>query len=389
MKKSLELRAQLDEKRNALRDLLAADTPDPDKIKEVTAEIRSAETQYTAQLTLEETEAQEAQRAFQNDPQLAALESRGSIGEIVCAVIENRNTTGETAEYQQELGLPTSAIPISMLTEHRAATVAPANTGRTQGEILGSVFPQSMAAWLSIPMPTVEAGSRSYPVLTTGATASAPNKAGVVAESDGVFAASDMKAGRIQASFLFAREDAATMPGMDEALRRELSDALLNKLDAVIIEALISGGTASDQTGKTADYGVFTDLLHGAVDGAYASDAMDIRCLFGSTSYQLAASAFSNSTTKLAPTAAQRLQNESGGLRVSSNMPAAASSKQKGILRRGMRMDAVCPIWSGIEIIVDNVTQTQKGQIIVTAVMLHAVQVLRKGGFIIPEFKTA
>ena len=88
MKKSLELRAQLDEKRNALRDLLAADTPDPDKIKEVTAEIRSAETQYTAQLTLEETEAQEAQRAFQNDPQLAALESRGSIGEIVCAVIE-------------------------------------------------------------------------------------------------------------------------------------------------------------------------------------------------------------------------------------------------------------------------------------------------------------
>ena len=327
-------------------------------------------------------------QAVNDDPQFQELTQRGSIGEIVSAVLDNRETTGETRELQTELNLTANQIPLSMLTEQRAATVAPANVARNQGEILGSVFPQSMAAWLNVPMPTIPAGSRSYPVLTTGATAAAPNKAGVVSESDGVFAATDMKPKRIQASFLFAREDAATMPGMDEALRQELSDALVSKLDAQIITAIIAGGTASDQTSKVADYGIFTDLLHVSVDGAYAPDPMDIRCLFGSDTYKLAASAFSNSTTKLAPTAAQRLRDESGGLRVSSNVPATASKKQKGILRLGNRMDAVCPLWQGVEIISDNLTQSQKGQIIVTAIMLHNVSVLRKGAFVIPEFQT-
>ena len=315
------------------------------------------------------------------------------LGELFCATIEGRSATGATAELLKELKLSSNQIPLSLLTErsgveHRAATVAPANTARTQGEIVGSVFPQSQAEYLSIPMPMVEPGSRSYPVLTTGAEVKTPNKAAVVAESSGVFAATDMKPKRIQASFLFAREDAATMPGMDESLRLELSDALMSGLDAAIIAAIIAGGTGSDQTSKVADYGIFTDLLHGSVDGKYAASAMDIRCLFGSDSYKLAASAFSNATTQLAPTAAQRLGDESGGLRVSSNVPATAGKNQKGILRRGMRMDAVCPLWQGVEIVVDNVTQSQKGQIIVTAVLLHNVAVLRAGGFVIPNFKT-
>ena len=393
MKKSIELRSQLDEKRNALRDLINASDPDSAKIREATKEVRNAETKYTAQLTLEESEKAQAQRA--SDSQFVDLESRGSIGEIVCATIEGRSATGETAELLKELKLSSNQIPLSLLTErsgsgveHRAATVAPANAGRTQGEIIGSVFPQSQAEFLNIPMPMVEPSSRSYPVLTTGATASTPAKAGVVSESSGVFAATDMKPKRIQASFLFAREDAATMPGMDESLRLELSDALMSGLDAAIIAAIIAGGTANDLSGsKVADYGIFTDLLHGSVDGAYASSAMDIRCLFGSDTYKLAASAFSNSTTQLAPTAAQRLGDESGGLRVSSNVPGTDTKKQKGILRRGMRMDAVCPLWQGVEIVVDNVTQSQKGQIIVTAVLLHNVAVLRAGGFVIPEFK--
>ena len=61
MKKSIELRAQLDEKRNALRDLLAAEKSDPDKIQEATQEVRNAESKYTAQLTLEESEQAAAQ----------------------------------------------------------------------------------------------------------------------------------------------------------------------------------------------------------------------------------------------------------------------------------------------------------------------------------------
>ena len=56
--------------------------------------------------------------------------------------------------------------------------------------------------------------------------------------------------------------------------------------------------------------------------------------------------------------------------------------KQNAIVRRGMRKDMVAAIWDGITLIPDEITLAAKGQIIViTAVMLHAVKILRKAGF--------
>ena len=71
----------------------------------------------------------------------------------------------------------------------------------------------------------------------------------------------------------------------------------------------------------------------------------------------------------------------SGGVRVSAHVPAVASKKQNAILRRGMRRDAVAPVWEGVTIIPDEVTKAKAGQIVITAVMLHAVKILRADGF--------
>ena len=45
-------------------------------------------------------------------------------------------------------------------------------------------------------------------------------------------------------------------------------------------------------------------------------------------------------------------------------------------------MDAVAPIWEGVTIIPDEVTKAATGEIVLTAVMLHAVKVLRSDGFV-------
>ena len=49
----------------------------------------------------------------------------------------------------------------------------------------------------------------------------------------------------------------------------------------------------------------------------------------------------------------------------------------------------VAPVWEGIGIIPDEVTQAKKGQVIVTAIMLHAVKILRTDGFYKTQIQTA
>ena len=396
MKKSLELRGQLDKHRNALRDLLASsDSPDSAKIQETTNEVRSAEAQYTAQLTLEETEEREAKRAF--DPQRAELESRGSVSEIVSSVLEQRSTTSETAELQQELNLSGNQIPLCLLNqhraqsvEHRAVTPAPSNVARNQGEIVPAVFPRSAAAFLSVMTPTVDVGSQVYPVITKNAEVKSPAAAGTAGETTGAFAASNLEPKRLQASFFYNREDRAKFANMDMALRQNLSDALSDALDAKVIAGLIAGGTALDRKANLAIYKNFvTDMCYGAVDGKYAATAMDIRIVMGSESYGLAANTFANTTTTLAPTALDRLIAASGGVQVGANVPAAASSLQKSIVRRGMAMDAVAPIWEGVTLINDEITKASTGQIVLTAIMMYDFAVLRKDAFVIPELKVA
>ena len=68
-------------------------------------------------------------------------------------------------------------------------------------------------------------------------------------------------------------------------------------------------------------------------------------------------------------------------MRVSANVPDAASNKQNALVRLGNRPDMVAPVWGAVTLIPDEVTLADKGQIQLTAVLLHAVKILRTGGF--------
>ena len=77
-----------------------------------------------------------------------------------------------------------------------------------------------------------------------------------------------------------------------------------------------------------------------------------------------------------------RLVAITGGVKVSAHVPAAAANKQNAVIRLGMRRDMVAPIWEGVTLIPDEVTKAANGQIVLTAVMLHAVKILRSDGFL-------
>ena len=120
-------------------------------------------------------------------------------------------------------------------------------------------------------------------------------------------------------------------------------------------------------------------FAYSQVDGKYAMTAGELRLLVGSDTYAHMATVYRGDSSDLDALAS--LMTATGGVRVSANMTAVSGDKQNVVIRRGDRQDAVTPIWEGISLITDEVTQAKAGEIIVTAVMLYAFKVLRADGF--------
>ena len=122
-------------------------------------------------------------------------------------------------------------------------------------------------------------------------------------------------------------------------------------------------------------------FAYGRVDGTYASTVGDIRSVVGSHTYAHASGVF-RSTNAGDRAALEDIMSVTAGVKVSAHVPAAASNKQNGVIRLGSRRDMVAPIWEGVTLIPDEITKAANGQIVVTAVMLHAVKILRAAGLL-------
>ena len=323
------------------------------------------------------------------DRQRRELEQQANVGQLVYDLLNGRSgTDGQMAEYQKEHGLASNEISVRMLRddeiETRAVSAAPGNVGQNQMPIIDYVFPQSAAAFMAVDMPTVGVGESVWPVLTSVLSVHTPAEHGAAAETTGAFSAEVLSPARLQASFFYSREDRARFAGMDSALRENLSMGLADGLDKQIIQGTngLTTGTnlANHNVSAETTYALYRDhLLYSRIDGRYAAVSGDIRVLMGSDTYAHAASQYRGNSDNA--DALEALMRASGGVRVSAHVPDAASSKQNAVVRRGMRRDMVAPVWENVALIPDEVTKAENGQIVITAVMLHAVKILRTAGF--------
>ena len=268
--------------------------------------------------------------------------------------------------------------------ETRAATAAPGNVGQNQDTPIPYVFPQSVAGFLGIDMPTVGVGEAVFPVLTKELDVRTPAENADADETTGTFSADVLAPSRIQAAFFYSREDRARFMGMDESLRMNLSAGLADGLDKQIVAGtnglLTATNLANHAAGAVTSFDSYLkELAYGRVDGRYAGTAGDLRVVMGSGTYAHAGASYRNNSVDR--TALDRLMEITAGVRVSSHVPAVAANKQNAVIRRGMARDMVAPIWDGVSLIPDEVTKAKQGQIVITAVMLHAVKILRADGF--------
>ena len=250
--------------------------------------------------------------------------------------------------------------------------------------ILPHVFPQSCGAWLGVDMPTVGVGEAVFPVLTKELDVRTPAENAAADETTGAFSAEVLSPSRIQASFFYSREDRARFAGMDEALRENLSMGLADGLDKQIIagtNGLLTGTNLDNHNVSTqTTYALYRDqFAYGRVDGRYASMTSDIRVVMGGETYSNASAQYRGNNDNM--DALMSLQSALGGVKVSAHVAAVSGTKQNAIIRLGMRKDMVAALWSNIALVPDEITLISKGQIQISAIMLHAVKILRTDGF--------
>ena len=374
-----KIQIRMSETREKVNDLATAESAvDISRRETLVGELKAQEVELRAAI-----EAEGVAHTSPETREWADLSGKFDLGEMFTNVMEHRASSGAIAEVQRERGLAANAIPTEMLMEKRAVTPAPGDVGQSQSEITGFVFPQSVAAFMGIPSPIVPVGDATFPVLTSDPAAGVPAEGTAQAETTGAFTSDVLQPGRVQASFSWSRESAARFSMMGDALREALQGGIADKLDKEILqgaEGLLTDTKLTAHAQATAStYATYVaELLYARVDGRYAFDTGDIRVVMGSDT-------FGNAATKL-PTngeenALARIRNDSGGVRVSANVPAAASNKQNALVRLGNRADMVAPVWGQVTLIPDEVTKAANGQIILTAVLLHAVKILRVGGF--------
>ena len=279
MKESTGLLLKLSEQREKVN-TFAEDgaAEDLDKLKKESIEL---EAKYRAAVTAEE-EGEERTTQGSEGREYLGLLGKASVGRIVHAVASGRQLDGPEAELLKHHGdLPGNAIPLAMLApdpEKFAAATVTGDEPSDTGEVLGIVFPQSVAAWCGVVGSTVPTGQRQVPVLSTGATASVPVKGVAVAESTAAFTVTTLTPKRISAAVRYDRADAATFEYMDSSLRMNLRNAISDKMDAEILtratapKGLLTFGTdpTKNAAGVTNATHALTAIFAG-VDGKYAS----------------------------------------------------------------------------------------------------------------------
>ena len=378
--------------RQRLNELLQVETRSAEEQTEMEAltnEVNSKEPELRAALAAEDDQQEVVTTADAETRELRQLTEKASVGDILLATFEKRQTEGAPAELQKHYGLGSHQVPLEMLrvdrgVESRAAATVPASIGdASQAQVVTPVFASGDGAFLGIERPTVPVGDAAYPVLSTVPSVKGPfTDSTEAAQTDAEFVATNLSPERLQASFSYRRTDAARFAGLDAALRLALNGGLQEALDKQAISGtdglLTATNLDNNNVSNVSTFALYlSGLLYGRVDGRFARTPSDVKMIVGAPTFAHASAAYKGNNSD--ESGVERLQEKSGGLMVSAHVPDVASNRQNALIRLGMaRGGAIQPLWEGISLIVDEYTRAAHGEIIVHAVLLSNFAITRK-----------
>ena len=368
-------------------------------------ESREVRTRYTSALVAEGEDehlkgAQFGASGTSEDRAYRELVTKADVGEIFEAVVEKRATVGAASELQQHHKLTSHQVPLDALRdqaaeEHRDVATVPTNVETGQQPTIPPVFARGDMAYLGVSQPSVPVGDAVFPILTSRPMVRGPFTGSDEAnETNATFEGDLLKPSRVQAAFRYRRTDAARFAGMGESLRSALTEGLGEALDKEGVSGtnglLTSTNLPNHNVSALTTFALYmSQFIYGRVDGRYATDAAMLRTVVGAPTYAHMGSVYR--ANNVDDPAAQIINARTGGVRVSAHVPGVSSNKQNTIIRLGSRMDLVQPLWEGVSLILSEADEAlvKKGEILITAVLIHATKVIRSDGFYKQETKHA
>ena len=129
--------------------------------------------------------------------------------------------------------------------------------------------------------------------------------------------------------------------------------------------------------------------LNRGVDGTYAGSTQECSMVVGDDTYRKLGSVINDGSGETGTMAYSRML---GRFMASANMTAPDADNQQGIIAKlGAGTNAICPMWGGVVLIVDEVSSAlrKKGWISLTVVLLSDFKITRKDGFTRSTFHLA
>ena len=323
--------------------------------------------------------------ASQRDTQerLIAAARRSAPILSVAAMLHDRASdhgNGALAELQQEYRLRPTHVPVELVAQ-AGLTAAPANVETSENAAQLPLFHMSDAAFLGVDTPVVESGEQTWPSITVKPDVGGPHTDGTdIADTQLTIAAEALAPARIGASVKALKTQMLRMPQMEAALRATLDQALAEARDKQIVGEVLTV-TEVDASGAVLTFATAEkNLVSDSIDGLYAGEPGDLRVLAGSGTYAALAGLYRTDQSEVSAT--DRIAGQVGGFRVSPHIPAIADKKQPAIVAKRMgRSYAVCPVWRGVEITLDEITRAGAGEVEIFATMYHQVSIRDAAGF--------
>ena len=388
MKRSDSLDLEIRGFKTRLNELAGQDTltdEETTECGELEGKLQVAETQFRAAKNSEGSEARAAEELdgeSSEGREYRELRSKVGLNRYIEAASEKRNVDGAELEFNQALKIGAHKFPLEILApvEERAKTGVDTAVGVNRW--LDRLFSVSAASRVGVTFESVPAGTKSYPVVTAGATGKQRGRTEDAAIAAWNVSVSELKPTRNAVHAVFSREDDLRNPCLQAALTRDLRMAVSDAVDLAVFEGDSNAGEdGADITGlQTAADVVETTLSQAAkvkgvdtltafaalIDGKHATAGADLRTVLSVGASRLWMSTLANSGGAVDTTIEEFLRRAGIATTSRGDIDTATTAGAFGAFvgrSRGIEGAGIAAYWADGILIVDPYSSARSGEI--------------------------
>ena len=348
--------------------------------------------------------------------EVRSLRGRVSLADYLAPASAGGMVAGAPAELNAALGIPIAgpgggvAVPYAaLLPEHEgvrspqaAFTTTAAHDGPLSDRpILQRLFGPGILDQLGVRIDAVPTGRAEWPIITAGTAVGAVAEGTAAAAAvAATFTIATLTPKRLTGRFEYTHEMAASVPELEMALRRDLTDAITAQMSTQII---VGTGTSPQITGfdsritepadaaTIASYAEYASFHSKVVDGIHATDERQVRSVVSPAVYRHAAGVYQTATASVgSESGSEALARRSAGCMASPYVSesVAGGQKKKNYLHAAgpngggiMRGDSVASLWPTLEILRDPYTQSSQGVVLTFVLLWDCYTALRPSAY--------